>query len=413
MTKAIVVGGGIVGLTTSIGLLKQGFRVHLVDPSLHRSVAASWGNAGHIAVEQVAPFASQRALVQAARRLLSADGGVSLPPRAVATWLPFSLRLLRAAQPRRFESGRAALKSLLQHAAPAWQRFAQALGAPELLRLDGHYVTWSSEGQADTGRRQWLNDDIGCAGVRDASADELRSLNALAPGKIAAALRFSGTGQVLDPDVLRRIICDQFTTGGGAFVDGTASALSSTGNQAAVRLEDGRLLTGDAIVVAAGVGTQPLLSGFGYRVPMIAERGYHLTYDCERWPADTPPVVFEDRAVIVTRFASCVRVCGFVEFCKPDTTVDARKWQRLARTTEELCLTVGKRLGQWCGSRPTLPDYLPAVGKSRRAANLYYAFGHQHLGLTLAPITAEIVVALVSGAAPEIGLTPFDLERFS
>lgn len=413
MTKAVVVGGGIVGLAIAIGLLKQGFRVHLIDPPLHRSVAASWGNAGHIAVEQVAPFASQRTLVKAAARLFSAHGGLSLPPQAIATWLPFSLRLIRAAQPRRFESGKAVLKSLLQHAAPSWQRFAQALGAPELVRLDGHYVTWSSERHADAGRLQWLNDDIGSAGVRDASADELRNLDALAPGKIAAALRFSETGQVHDPDALRHTICDQFIAGSGVFVHGTASALTSTGNLAAVRLEDGRVLTGDVIVMAAGVGSRSLLHQFGYRVPMIAERGYHLTYGCERWPADMPPVVFEDRSMIVTRFASCVRVCGFVEFCKPDTPVDARKWQHLAKTTEELGLTVEKRLGQWCGSRPTLPDYLPAIGKSRRAANLYYAFGHQHLGLTLAPITAEMVVDLVNGTAPAVKITPFDLERFS
>ena len=64
------------------------------------------------------------------------------------------------------------------------------------------------------------------------------------------------------------------------------------------------------------------------------------------------------------------------------------------------------------GARPTLPDYLPAIGRSRRAPNLYYAFGHNHLGLTLAAITGELAAALIAGEAPTLNLAPFDLGRF-
>ena len=64
------------------------------------------------------------------------------------------------------------------------------------------------------------------------------------------------------------------------------------------------------------------------------------------------------------------------------------------------------------GARPTLPDYLPAIGRSTRAANLFYAFGHQHLGLTLAPVTGELVATLITGDAPAIDLAPFAVDRF-
>jgi D-amino-acid dehydrogenase len=79
----------------------------------------------------------------------------------------------------------------------------------------------------------------------------------------------------------------------------------------------------------------------------------------------------------------------------------------------ELDLQLGERADAWYGSRPTLPDYLPAIGKSKRTDNLYYAFGHNHLGLTLAPITSDIIGAMVCGNAPTNAHSAFDLERFA
>ena len=126
-----------------------------------------------------------------------------------------------------------------------------------------------------------------------------------------------------------------------------------------------------------------------------------------------PPLVFEDRSMIVTRYAGCVQAASFVEFGDPDAPADPSKWARLERHIAELGLPLRAPFERWMGARPTLPDYLPAIGRSARTANLIYAFGHQHLGLTLAPITGEIVAALVAGNVAPVDLAPFDLERFA
>jgi len=116
--------------------------------------------------------------------------------------------------------------------------------------------------------------------------------------------------------------------------------------------------------------------------------------------------------MIVTRYAGAVQAASFVELTRPDAPPDPRKWERLERHVAELGLAMRPPFTRWMGARPTLPDYLPAIGRSRRATNLLYAFGHQHLGLTLAPITAELVAALANETNPDIDLAPFDLERF-
>jgi D-amino-acid dehydrogenase len=127
---------------------------------------------------------------------------------------------------------------------------------------------------------------------------------------------------------------------------------------------------------------------------------------------DMPPVVFEDRSMIVTRFESGLRAASFVEFSSLSAPPDPRKWQRLRTHAAALGLPIEVDARPWIGARPTLPDYLPAIGRSDRAENLLYAFGHQHLGLTLGPLTGEIIAALATGAPPPVDATPFSLRRF-
>ena len=107
-----------------------------------------------------------------------------------------------------------------------------------------------------------------------------------------------------------------------------------------------------------------------------------------------------------------MQAASFVELGTVDGPPDTRKWERLEQHVGDLGLAIGGPFTRWMGSRPTLPDYLPAIGRSRRGDNLFYAFGHQHLGLTLAPVTAEIVAGMITGHPDPIDMAPFDLERF-
>jgi D-amino-acid dehydrogenase len=367
--------------------------------------AASWGNAGHLATEQVAPLASPAMVRSVPRRLFALGGPLDLPLGQASAWLPFAARLLAASTPARFAAGTAALRALLAGAMPAWRRLAATVDAPGLLREDGHLVAWPDQARARAGRAVWQAADTGTARFDDASPADLASLRALTP-HVAAAIRFAGSGQVADLDRLAAAMESALVDAGVGFVRERA-VLARDGTRIAVRG-----LAADRVVIAAGIGAKPLMAAAGHRVPLIAERGYHIRGTADRWPADLPPVVFEDRSIIVTRYADSVQVAGFVELGRPDAAPDPRKWDRLERHVAELGLPVTGPFRRWMGARPTLPDYLPAIGRSTRADNLFYAFGHQHLGLTLAPVTGELVADLLTGTAPAIDLTPFAVDRF-
>jgi D-amino-acid dehydrogenase len=146
---------------------------------------------------------------------------------------------------------------------------------------------------------------------------------------------------------------------------------------------------------------------------VIGERGYSVQSAQHAWPDHLPPTVFEERSMVVSRFDSGLRASSFLEFGRPDAPGDPRKWRTLERNLADLGIAFSETPDRWVGPRPTLPDYLPAIGRLADAPNLFYAFGHQHLGLTLSAVTSEIIAALATDKPPPVDVAPFRIERFA
>jgi D-amino-acid dehydrogenase len=405
--SALVIGGGVVGLACALRLRQRGLSTTLIDPLT--SDSASFGNAGHIAIEQVAPLASWHTVRGAPRRWFGFGGALDVrAPLAFAPWLA---RFVFAASPQRFQAGSDALRGLLERALPAWRALVRDVDRPDLLAEDGHVVLWESARSAAHGRAAWHAADIGAARLRDLDDSELDAFAQLLRQRPAGGIRFGGTGQVVDLPQLLRAMRRTFVADGGTLIEGRVRALELQDGRAQAWLASGDRCNADAVLVAAGVQSGELMATVGPRPPLIAERGYHLQWSAHDWPS-SPPVVFEDRSMIVTRFNDGLRVASFVEFARAQSPPDLRKWAALRSHVAALGLPAMGEAREWFGARPTLPDYLPAIGRSLIAANLFYAFGHQHLGLTLAPVTADAVAALVGGHTPPVPLAAFDLQRF-
>ncbi|MBX7482928.1 NAD(P)/FAD-dependent oxidoreductase [Qipengyuania qiaonensis] len=408
---AIIIGDGVIGLACAIALQRSGIQTLIVAPD-EPWRGASWGNAGHIAIEQVEPLAAPATFRSFPRRLFMFGGPLALPPRAIAAWLPFAARLARFSTPARFTRGKAALGALLSEALPAWQRLLADSDASALLRETGHFVVWETDGTAAAGIARWQASEIGKTSFRSVSQDELDELRTLIRVPIAGAIRFHGSAQITDNRRLGEVLHARFCALGGRVHRARAVHIAGV-SQAKVTLDDDTVLTCDVVLVAAGAASAPLLEELGEKVPLIAERGYHVESASTDWPFGTPPVVFEDRSLIVTRFAEAVRAASFAEFAPLSLPPDPRKWARLRAHVSALGCSFGEPASEWVGARPTLPDYLPAIGRLARQPAIAYAFGHQHLGLTLAAVTGEAIAAMVGGEAPTVDLSPFDLARFA
>lgn len=403
-----VIGGGIVGHCAALKLAELGAVVTLYDPP-GSDAAPSWGNIGHIAIEQVVPLASWATLRTLPRRL---GGSIGLPIVGAHRWLPFGLRLTRYASGGSVARGTAALQTLLSHAVPAWRRLAASWPDSDLLRTDGHLIVWETDRSARSGREHWLASPVGSVQICEASPDDIAWINAIAPSARARAIRIEQTGQIRDLKKLRSRLGLSMVNLGVQRIPHFARRIEPQAQGVLVHDLAGAAHSFDAALVCGGIGSKKLLEAVGHSVPMIAERGYHLHAETVFEGAKAPPIVFEDRGIVVNCFRNGTRVAGFAEFTDDSAPADHCKWRLLARHAHELGISLGAQPRAWLGSRPTLPDYLPAIGSSDRLPNVHYAFGHQHLGLTLAPLTAELIADRIMHGSQTVDLSPFRLERF-
>lgn len=412
MKSILVIGGGLIGAASALRLQAAGVHTKLIDPGDKRR-GASYGNAGHLGPEQVMPWSTWGNLLGAPAHLFAFGGPLDFRWRDAALWGPWALRFIAACDPKRAAHGQQALTALLADAMAAWLRIAKLAGAPHIVRPHGHASVWLSAAQADKGRAAWARTPTGTASFRDMTGGELERYAGVLRAPPRAGLVFSGAGQVSDPQAARDALLTHFARDGGESVAGHVTGLSATAKRARAVLSCGTTLEADAALIAAGAWSAGLMRQLAIHAPLIGERGYSVQSAEHTWPEDLPTTIFEERSMVISRFTSGLRATSFLEFGAPDAPGDARKWRRLEAHLGELGIAFSATPDRWVGPRPTLPDYLPAIGRLERAPNVLYAFGHHHLGVTMSAITAEIVTALAAGAPPPLDIAPFTLERFA
>ncbi len=389
----IVIGGGMIGTAAAFRLRAAGFDVILIEPGPTEH-AASFGNAGHIAVEQVEPLSSAATLTAAPGRLFALGGPLDFRLRDIGFWGPWAKRYLAASRGRVFEDGTHALEELMSRAVGAWSDMLMQAGVPDLMRADGHVALWFDPRETEKRRLAWDNANVGSCRLRSLSQDDLAAYGALMPGRPPmGGVAFEGTARLTSPQRVRDALTRAFIDAGGRRV---ARRVASVAPDGLVRLDDGATLEG-RVLVAAGVWSRRLMEGLGVFTPLVAERGYSIQIP-SAWPDHLPTAVVEGQSMVLAPHADGLRVTSFVEFARPDSPPDPRKWRRLERQVADLGFEVPADTRRWMGCRPTLPDYRPAIGVLP-GGRVLYAFGHQHLGVTLSAVTAERIEMLALGEA--------------
>jgi len=409
-----VIGGGIVGAACAFTLRQSGFAVLLIDRG-EPPRAASWGNAGHFAYEQIFPLASPGLWRDLPRLLFARESPLSIPLRSLWTLAPWVARFLWNTRPSQVERATAALASLLAVAPEAWRRLAAAADLQGLIR-PGPILVVAQDAGALSAKRP-IMDVLRRHGisVEEADPSSARAIEPLLRPDIAGAFVYPRAQYTIDPAGMTRGLIEAFVRAGGGFVDDHIHSVQPLPGGTVGIAGRGTHWTARQAIVAAGIGSRDILRSVGIRVPLAAERGYHLMlpHIAGRQTVRVPLIGAKPEFVI-TPMAQGVRLAGTVELARSEARPDWARATMLGKLAERLVEPLAglHDASAWMGCRPTLPDSLPVVGRIPGAPEIIAAFGHQHLGLTLAAITGELVCSIARRERPAIEIAPFALSRF-
>jgi len=313
---------------------------------------------------------------------------------------PWLLRFAWQSLPHTTRRNAAAIADLVADAVPLWEELTAVIGEGSLLRRDGclYLYETASELRAaawDSASRQ----DLGVA-LERLTPPEVAALEPKLPALEGGGVFFPEAASLADPSVVMQRLTAAAKAAGAEILHATASALE--------RRSDGVHVTADTaeggktevvaktVVIAAGAHSRHFAAQAGDRVPLDTERGYHIEYDMEAPPVSRP-VCRTGRGFYFVPLKGRLRVVGTVELGGLKAPPNPRRIDLLRQGAEEFFPGLGAPQQSWLGFRPSMPDSLPVIGPSRGGRDIILAFGHGHLGLTLAPVTARLVSAIVDG----------------
>jgi len=406
-----VIGAGAVGVCCALWLQREGYRVRLIDRA-GPGEGASSGNAGNFGIASCVPAAMPGVLRKVPGMLLDATSPLKLRWGHLPRALPWFLRFIAAARPSRVEAIADARNALLSRLHEGLDPLVADAGAERLIDHSGLLMTFESQAAFDGAayaidlrRRRGVPMDI-------LDGNEARQIEpALTPG-IVRAIHVPRLAHTVDPLRLTQTLARSFERNGGEVVRSAVHGFEISPDGPRRLLTDDGALDVGRIVLAAGVWSRPLAAQLGTRVPLEAERGYHTMF-ADPGVRLRVAVMSADRYIAVTDMESGIRATGMAEFAAPDAPPDMENARRVRRHAEALIPGLkSDRVSEWMGPRPSHPDSKPVIGRSPRFANVYFAFGHDHIGLSLAGITGKLIGELVAGRPTTVDLAPFRPDRF-
>ena len=409
-----VVGGGIVGAACAFAMRRDGLTVLLVDRGEPRR-AASWGNAGHFAYEQILPLATPGLWAQLPRLLFGRQSPLSIPLRSLWPLAPWLARFAWNTRPSQVQRATAALAPLLAAAPEAWGRLADVADLQALIRTSPLLVV--AHDAAALAAKRPVMDEFRRHGtaVEELGPSAARAIEPVLRSDIAGAFLYPRAQYTVDPAKLTRNLIEAYVGAGGVVANDSIRSIGLSPEGTVNVTGSAGLWVARQCVIAAGIGSRDVLQSLGVTVPLAAERGYHLMIPYLKGkPTVSVPLVGAKPEFVITPMEEGVRLAGTVELARSESRPNWKRATMLKRLAEQIIepFAVAPDAAMWMGCRPSLPDSLPVIGRIPGMPTIIGAFGHQHLGLTLAAVTADIVCAIARQRPPPLDLAPYSLSRF-
>jgi D-amino-acid dehydrogenase len=406
-----VLGAGIVGICCATYLQRDGHRVTLVDRG-EPGRGTSFGNAGILSPASCVPMALPGVLSKLPAWLLDPLGPVAVRWAHLPSMLPWFLHFRRATRNENVQANADALRRLLSQTFDAYAPLVKAAGISGIVQRPGYLVVYESHSAYKADALSWqIRRERGVEfDVLD--GEGLRRLEPALSPIYQCGVYVLDQGYVTSPLRLAQTLAEQFRKDGGVLERCNVQDIEIGSEGPTALVTDGGRLPLERLVVGAGVHSGWVAKRLGERVLLEAERGYHVQYEAPGIQVSRP-VNAAGGKFFATPMEMGLRIAGTTEFAGLDRPPNPARSQVLREHAKRMFPDLRtEQISEWMGQRPSTPDYLPVISDSSRYRNVFYAFGHGHLGVVAAAPTGRLVADLVAGRTPSIDIRPYRIDRF-
>ncbi len=407
----VVIGAGIVGVSSAIRLRRDGHRVTLLDP-LGAGQATSYGNAGVVAVNAIVPVTVPGLIAKVPKMLFDPMSPLYLRWRYLPRLLPWLVPYLRQATDKRCRQIADGLSLLLLDAVEQHQAIVQGGEAEQWIVPSDYLFAYRDRAAYEGDRYNWAlrafhglqSEVIEGAAVQDYDP-------AFGPA-VGLLVRCPDHATIKDPGKYVAALAQQFVAEGGRILEAEARDIKTDGGRVSAVVTDEGEIRCERVVIAAGPWSARLTKRLGLKTPLEAERGYHIEFENPDVMPRAPAMVAAGKFV-ATPMEGRLRCAGVVEFGGLDAPESEAPVKMLeARVREVFPDLKTAKTRSWMGRRPATIDSLPFLGEAPSIKGLYCAFGHQHIGLTSGPKTGRLLADLVAGRHANRDLGAYRVDRF-
>jgi len=413
----IVIGAGIVGICCGLSLLEKGEAVTIIDRDAPGQ-GASYGNAGVISPWSNVPQSLPGVWKSIPKWLLDPEGPVAVRPGYLLKAMPWAIRFLRAGAPERITAISDAMSVLTRPSVDLYRHHLRGTGHEDLVKDSWYLHVYRRAEEASLGDAAGRLRERQDTPIEIISGQQLREIEPALSPEYEAAIVIRDQARAITPGRIGEVLTEKLRSMGGKVLRGTVHRLrpqgeSRAGGESWVAETDLGELTAPRVVLAAGAWSARLLEPLGVRLPLEAERGYHLVFKNPGVALNNSVMEVEGKFV-TSSMDTGIRSAGTAEFAGLDAPPDYRRARIFKRLTKRMLPDINTdEVEEWMGVRPSFPDSLPCIGEMPGLPGLFAAFGHSHYGLMMAPATGRVVADLVTTAPPNVDLAPYRADRFA
>ena len=406
-----VIGAGIQGVCISLCLIKKGFRVTLIDRDEPGGNSASYGNAGHFSPYASVPINRPDVLIDVPAMLFSATGPLSLKWNYVPKMIPWFIKFIKNCSRKKMMHTAKYMHQILDLALPAYDDLFKEIDISGLVENKGIIYFWTNKDLKSRELEINIRKELGVE-QQLLTAHEIHDLEPHIRKIYHSGIYYPSARHARNPKKILLKLFDLFLQKGGHFEKQNVNTINFSSDEKPIIKTNLNSYIFDKSVIACGAFSKKLTDEVNEKIPLDTERGYHVHFKGHDHLL-TRPVIFLNKGFGITPMEPGLRVVGTVEFGGLNNPISKKRIINLVNNAKYLFPELTKHYDEWLGFRPTLPDCLPVMGPSKNYKNLYYSFGHHHLGWTLGAISGKIMARMIAGENTNLDLSVYSSLRFS